>query len=212
MAQVLAARGVACVQYVERRGQHERGLVDEHFVFMPLSQAQRFAARSGVATGFVDTARLVPTRTLLEGLETTRDFRAAHASATAAARDALGAACAVDHGLPASVQHPATASELRDRVDLRGTSVAARCTWTRNNPALPFGTSMLSPHLHFGMLATWHALRVVAAAGRPSREAWKFFDELLTWRDWSHYRAFHTPRIHRYCGLPLSVGWPGRGR
>lgn len=252
MAMTLAGRGIACVQHVEREGCRERGLVyrlaaqaaevfvDEHYAFVPKTQALRFAACADVVTWLVDTARLVPTRMLPDGLSSTREFRSAHSSRRIAARaalevggeaepvaapfagslpfvpdrldamddaalDALVARCAVDHALPASIQHPATGQELDARLGLLGESVAARYAWTRNNPALPFGTSMLSPYLHFGMLSPWRAMQAVDAAGVPARSAWKFHDELLTWREWSHYRARHVPDFHRYRGLPAPL-------
>ena len=120
--------------------------------------------------------------------------------------DALVARCeAIDHALPASEQHPATTAELDQRLALLGSQVAARYAWTRNNPALPFGTSMLSPYLHFGKLAPQQAVDAVEQAGVAPRASWKFFDELLTWREWSHYRACHTPTLHRFGGLPAAV-------
>lgn len=82
-------RGLRCVNYVERDGLREKGLVyrlaehaaailtDDHPVFVAREQADRFAKRSKVAVVAVDTARLVPTRVLPDGLATTPAFRKA---------------------------------------------------------------------------------------------------------------------------------------
>ena len=90
MAQTLAARGIACVQHVDRTDHRERGLVyrlaadaaavfvDEHATFVGASQAAAFAARAHVATVAVDATRLVPFRALSGRLHATKAFRAAH--------------------------------------------------------------------------------------------------------------------------------------
>ncbi|UWR21265.1 deoxyribodipyrimidine photo-lyase [Sulfitobacter sp. S190] len=82
-------RGVRCVTYVERKRRHEKGLVyrlaedaaavftDDHPVFVARAQAKRFAERCNRTVFAVDTARLVPTRVLSDGLRATPAFRKA---------------------------------------------------------------------------------------------------------------------------------------
>jgi deoxyribodipyrimidine photo-lyase len=67
----------------------------------------------------------------------------------------------------------------------------------RDRPDL-FGTSRLSPHLHFGEISprqTWHALARMAAKRKLPCIAWrdsKFIAE-LGWREFSHHLLYHFP-------------------
>lgn len=84
-----AERGIRCVNYVERDGAREKGLVyrlaadavavltDDQPVFVARDQAAHFAARCDGPVFAVDTARLVPTRMLPKGLSSTPAFRKA---------------------------------------------------------------------------------------------------------------------------------------
>lgn len=84
-----AERGIRCVNYVEREGRREKGLVyrlaedavavltDDQPVFVAREQAARFAAKCDRPVFAVDSARLVPTRMLPEGLSSTPAFRKA---------------------------------------------------------------------------------------------------------------------------------------
>ncbi|MCU0787817.1 MAG: DNA photolyase family protein [Verrucomicrobia bacterium] len=68
----------------------------------------------------------------------------------------------------------------------------------RNRPDL-FGTSRLSPHLHFGEISVrqiWHGLRRRAKARGVSSGQWRnsqFLAE-LGWREFSHHLLFHFPQ------------------
>lgn len=89
LQQECARRGVRCVTYVARDGRREKGLVyrlaepaaavltDDHPVFVARVQADRFANRCDSAVLAVDTARLVPSQVLPDGLKTTPAFRKA---------------------------------------------------------------------------------------------------------------------------------------
>jgi deoxyribodipyrimidine photo-lyase len=62
----------------------------------------------------------------------------------------------------------------------------------RNLPATP-GTSMFSPHLHWGEVsprAVWHAL-----AEHGTGEGFTTFRRELVWRDFAAYLAWHRPAI-----------------
>ena len=84
-----ADRGIRCVNYVEREGRREKGLVyrlakdavavltDDQPVFVAREQAAGFAAKCDRLVFAVDSARLVPTRMLPEGLSSTPAFRKA---------------------------------------------------------------------------------------------------------------------------------------
>ena len=52
---------------------------------------------------------------------------------------------------------------------------------------------MVSPH---------QILEAIEESEIPKSYTWKFRDEFLTWREWSHYQAFYDPNIHQYHSLP----------
>ena len=204
---------------------------DEQFSFVGSWQARRLAESNISPVFAVDASRLVPTRCMPEGLLSTREFRAAHAALRAewslqapdiapctgpyqgvlplgldalehaddAALAQMAAACQIDHSLPASVQHPATSHALNARLEALP-RVAQRYAYTRNNPALAEGTSGLSPYLHFGLVSPQEVLGAVQQENKSA--IWKFLDELLTWREFAHYRARLNPDLHRYTSLP----------
>lgn len=120
--------------------------------------------------------------------------------------DALIAECAIDHSLPPSIEHPAEPSEVARRLDNLTHNVAPHYRRDRNNPALENGSSQLSPYLHFGMTSPWEVMRAAEAATQAdkvtSSTLWKFYDELLTWREWSHWRMQLRPDFTDYQSLP----------
>src|SRR5207249_3343227 len=67
----------------------------------------------------------------------------------------------------------------------------------RDRPDL-FGTSRLSPHLHFGEISPrqiWHAFKRKAEAAGVSASVWrnsKFLAE-LGWREFAHHLILHFP-------------------
>ena len=69
--------------------------------------------------------------------------------------------------------------------------VIPRYKWTRNNASLVDSASRLSPWIHFGVLGVREIVRAIDAADLHAAARWKFFDELLTWREYYHHRAFH---------------------
>ena len=52
---------------------------------------------------------------------------------------------------------------------------------------------MVSPH---------QILKEIESSDIPKSYTWKFRDEFLTWREWSHYLAFYNPKLHEYDSLP----------
>ncbi len=118
---------------------------------------------------------------------------------------AIAAKCQIDHTIAISQEHPPTQAAIDSRLATLKTDILARYKWIRNNPALEYSTSELSPYLHFGMLSPGQLFEAIAAADVPKSYTWKFRDECLTWREWSHYRAFHVPNLHEFASLPQKV-------
>ena len=249
MAQTLAARGIACVQHVDRTDHRERGLVyrlaadaaavfvDEHATFVGASQAAAFAARTDVATVAVDATRLVPFRALSGRLHATKAFRAAHtplrstwralrspvepavapyagpvcfapdrlAMMSDVALDALVAACAVDRSLGAAAEHPSSADEVARRVAQAAEVIVPTYAKRRNNAADPDSSTQLSPYLHFGMVSLWAIMDAVDAADERASARYKFYDEMLTWREWAHWRMQAMPNLSDYATLPRAA-------
>ena len=52
------------------------------------------------------------------------------------------------------------------------------------------------------MLGPHQVLNEIESSNIPKKYTWKFRDEFLTWREWSHYQAFHQPNLHEYDSLP----------
>ena len=123
--------------------------------------------------------------------------------------DAFIEGCGVDMSVPPapgwSGQRSAALARLAHAVD----EVLPRYKWTRNNPALPDGSSKLSPWIHFGVLSPREVAAAVLEAeadGRVHPQArWKFLDELLTWREFYHHRARHEPGWAHWDGLPADA-------
>lgn len=118
---------------------------------------------------------------------------------------ALVAKCDIDHSLPASSQHPATDCAVVDRLTQLTSTIITRYKWTRNNPADPAAGSQLSPYLHFGITSPFAVLRALNDADIGKTVRYKFVDELLTWREWCHWRMTKKPELQYYSSLPTSA-------
>ena len=108
----------------------------------------------------------------------------------------------IDHTIPVSIEHPPVQSEISDRITTLKENILKKYKWIRNNPALEYSTSELSPYLHFGMVSPHQILEAIEASEIPKSYTWKFRDEFLTWREWSHYQTFYDPKLHEYDSLP----------
>ena len=117
----------------------------------------------------------------------------------------LVASLNINHSIPISEDHPPTQAEAQKRIETLKEHILARYKWIRNNPALEYSTSELSPYLHFGMVSPHQLLAEIESADVPKTYTWKFRDEFLTWREWSHYLAFHQPNLHDFDSLPNSA-------
>ena len=103
--------------------------------------------------------------------------------------DALIAQCAIDHALPAPALFPATRAEVARRLQRLQTVVLPLYAEARGNASRDEGASALSPYLHFGMVSPREIAAAVQAADVSAEHRAKYLDELLTWREWFHYRA-----------------------
>ena len=204
---------------------------DEEYTHWDKVKSDRLLEAAIQTVYFVDASRLVPTRVLPKDLKTTPEFRKAHGAlrnkyaqlrkvtvniATqvitvaehnfsryddAALKEAV-AKCNINHDIKISAEHPPTQAEITARIDTLKTNILAKYKWIRNNPALEYSTSQLSPYIHFGMISPHQLLKEIESANVPKSYTWKFRDEFLTWREWSHYLAFHNPKLHQYDSLP----------
>lgn len=226
------ARGLACVQFVDRATHRERGLVyrlavdaaavvlEDQPAFVAQWQSERFAARAEIAVLAVNAACVVPPAALEQGVGTTSAFRRRHervredwygwtdaspevtrfdgplpfkpdvlATRVDADMARLVAECDIDHSLPPSDMFRPTREEVGSRLRRLREEVLPAYAGARNDPSRPEGASTLSPYLHFGLVGPREVVASVLAADVPSSNRTKFLDEMLTWREWFHFRA-----------------------
>jgi len=126
------------------------------------------------------------------------DYRE-HSEATL---DALVAGLAIDQSLPPSRDYRATRDACATRLSAVDARFVDRYASDRNNPAIDHGCSHLSPYLHFGMTSPIEIMRRVEALAVTSGARYKFYDELLTWREWSHWRLWRNRDAMRWATLP----------
>ena len=119
--------------------------------------------------------------------------------------DSLISQCRIDHSLPVSLEYPASLAAVSQRITLLTTKIIERYQWLRNNPADPNSSSSLSPYLHFGMASPFAILRALDIADVKRSVRWKFLDELLTWREWCHWRMTENPELIYYDSLPVAA-------
>ena len=125
------------------------------------------------------------------------------ADADDAALDALVAACRIDHALPPAADFPATRAEVARRLARLRTRVLPDYAEARRDASRDEGASTLSPYLHFGMVGPREIVAAVQGADVPAATRDKFVDELLTWREWFHYKARALPVPERYDRVPV---------
>ena len=140
------ARGLRCATYVETTDHREPGLVyrlaeraaavltDDHFVFVSAWQARSFAASCERAVWAVDASRLVPTRTLPDGIGSTKAFRAATNEHRAAL---MGAEADLDPGSRYSDDLPFEDAGNADATDADLDALLARCAIDHALPPSP---------------------------------------------------------------------------
>jgi deoxyribodipyrimidine photo-lyase len=116
--------------------------------------------------------------------------------------DTLVGSLAIDHALPPSSILPGSRAEVVARLDRLTRVVLPAYAGARNNASRAEGASTLSPYLHFGVVGPREVMAAIKAADVPAEQANKFADELLTWREWFHYKA-RTMRVpESYARIP----------
>ena len=153
--------------------------MDEEYTHWDKAKIDKVLGIAMQTVYLVDASRLVPTRQLPLDLKTTPEFRKAHgklrdkhaelpvktevitntstiteqnfAKYDDEALRKLVAQCNINHELKISLEHPPTLAEIKARIATLKTNILAKYKWIRNNPALEYSTSQLSPYLHF-----WH--------------------------------------------------------
>jgi deoxyribodipyrimidine photo-lyase len=118
------------------------------------------------------------------------------------ALDKLVAGLDIDHALVPSAMLPGSRVEVMLRLERLTTEVLPAYAGARNNAARPEGASTLSPYLHFGVVGPREIMKAIEAANVPEQDREKFADELLTWREWFHYKG-RTMRVpEQYDRIP----------
>ena len=112
--------------------------------------------------------------------------------------DRLIESAAIDHSLALSPEFPTGRDGALTKLERLMDTVLPTYATTRNDATKPVGASMLSPYLHFGVIGPREVMATVEAADAPAAAKTKFADELLTWREWSHYQARALPSPERY--------------
>ncbi|WP_174279707.1 deoxyribodipyrimidine photo-lyase [Sphingomonas bacterium] len=228
----VAARGLACVQFIDRASHREKGLVyrlaaqaacvvaEDQPGFVAQWQTRSFAGKADLAVLAVNAACVIPPLALDQGVKTTSAFRRRHQAAREdwygwtdevatvpayagelpfrpdrlgdladADLDALVAECAIDHTLPVAAKFPATRASVVERLARLRTHVLPAYAQARGDGSTNDGASELSPYLHFGVVSPREMVAVVQEADVTADARAKFLDELLTWREWFHYKA-----------------------
>lgn len=103
--------------------------------------------------------------------------------------DNLVASLSIDHALPPSVMLPAGRGEVKTRLSRLTKEVLPAYAGARNDASRAEGASTLSPYLHFGVVGPREVMAAIKKADVLAEQSNKFADELLTWREWFHYKA-----------------------
>jgi deoxyribodipyrimidine photo-lyase len=119
-----------------------------------------------------------------------------------AAFDALVAACAIDLALAPSPMFPPTRAEVLQRLARLRDEVLPAYAEARNDASRAEGASALSPYLHFGMVGPREIMAAIVEADVPEASRAKFADELLSWREWFHYKARSLRVPESYARVP----------
>lgn len=123
-------------------------------------------------------------------------------ASTDADLDALVATLSIDHVVAPVSIFPATRDEVLLRLRRLTEEVLPRYAGARGDASRPEGASALSPYLHFGLVGPREIVAAVNAADVPEADRRKYADELLTWREWFHYKG-RTLRVpENYARLP----------
>ncbi|MGQ7432096.1 hypothetical protein ACTGV4_11630, partial [Streptococcus suis] len=78
---------------------------------------------------------------------------------------------------------------MTERLQRLAEVVLPRYADARGDASRADGASELSPYLHFGMVGPREIVAAVRGADVSAEKRGKYLDELLTWREWFHYKA-----------------------
>jgi deoxyribodipyrimidine photo-lyase len=120
---------------------------------------------------------------------------------------ALTAECAIDHKLPPSPMFAPTRAEVGRRLERLRADVLPAYAEARRNPSTNAGASEMSPYLHFGVVGPREIVAIAEEADIGAEARAKYLDELLTWREWFHYKARALGVPERFDRVP---GWARR--
>lgn len=115
------------------------------------------------------------------------------------------ASCPINHDLGLSKDHLPEQAVLESRLCNLRDNIIDNYRAHRNNPASDKGSSLLSPYLHFGMTSPWEVMQYAEGSGASRSVLWKFYDELLTWREWAHWRMYSNRGFENYESLQKST-------
>ncbi len=116
--------------------------------------------------------------------------------------DVIVGSCAIDHALAPSPMFPATRAEVLLRLARLRDEVLPAYSGARADASRPEGASTLSPYLHFGVVGPREIMAAISEADVPQESRAKFADELLSWREWFHYKARSLPVPESYARVP----------
>ena len=116
--------------------------------------------------------------------------------------DTLVASLEIDHDLPPSIMLPGSRDEVLLRLTRLTREVLPAYAAARGNAARPEGASTLSPYLHFGVVGPREIMAAIKASNASPISQDKFADELLTWREWFHYKARTMRVLEVYYRVP----------
>ncbi len=210
-------------------------VLDDQPAFVGRWHAQSVANKLERRVVAVDGARLIPEIALGSTFSTTPSFRARHTSLRSKwldepnnlSNDLMADVNLPDNATPINMLQSNKLGKLISDCDIDHTvppvqwcsgsrrSAIKHLNWAmvqqfpnyaskRNNPS-ETGTTYLSPYLHFGVLGPGDVVAAVNESDASSRDSWKFLDELLTWREYFHHRAFNTPDPTSYDNLPTAA-------
>lgn len=191
-------------------------VVEDLPVYWHRGESAAIAEEVNVPVYAVDTACVVPVQAIGGKLDRAFEFRAAHGPLLREriAKRWISVEPEVDR-LPLSalpftpvdfetqaISDIVAACDIDQSIgpvgDTRGGSAAAYQRWrafrdgaihqyhrVRNDPTRPHGVSRLSAYLHHGQISPFRVARQAAAL--EGEGAQKFFDELMTWREFAHH-------------------------
>lgn len=110
--------------------------------------------------------------------------------------------CDIDHSLSPADQFVPSVKAAKQALADFVTHSLKTYPYRRNNAADEEGVSRLSPYLHFGLIGPRTITAAVRAADVPANAKWKYLDELLTWREYFHYLAYHNEAVDSFGSVP----------